>query len=354
MPKGTNCLFLAEVGVREKTIRDDAEFFKELYGYNPLDGYNVQFMLYQSAYKTSIQKIFPNSKSTFICYDEIHEICSHKRILFVLNSDLKNVKQIGLSATIDYKTLYEIQGERISKLDVLKKFCPVIFTYSINEAIDDKNTRELKFFILKHNLDIRKNIKTGPKDKQWLTSEKLAYEYLDREFKKALFLPNGSSKDFKIRMTSSNRARFLYALESKIPIVKELISKLQGKTLVFGLDNQSLTNICPTAIVESNKNLAKDLDDFKNGITQLGASNRILRQGENIKGLANIIFHSYYGKFVPLRQCLGRSRKADSVGIIVLIMTSGTQEEVWFKNATEGLNSNWIYTTSVDEIISKI
>jgi len=35
-------------------------------------------------------------------------------------------------------------------------------------------------------------------------------------------------------------------------------------------------------------------------------------------------------------------------------MTSGTQEEVWFKNATEGLNSNWIYTTSVDEIISKI
>ena len=51
---------------------------------------------------------------------------------------------------------------------------------------------------------------------------------------------------------------------------------------------------------------------------------------------------------------IGRSRKADDVGAIILLMCSNTQEEQWFKAATEGMNSNWIYTTSIDEIISKI
>lgn len=48
MPKGTKFLFMSETVVREKTVRDDAEFYKQVYGIHPFDGYDVKFMLYQS------------------------------------------------------------------------------------------------------------------------------------------------------------------------------------------------------------------------------------------------------------------------------------------------------------------
>lgn len=354
LPKGTNVLFLAETVVRKNTVIEDSKFYKKVYGVDPFKNYNVKFITYQSAAKFNIQYYFPNSKSTLIVMDEIHELMGDKRILFIKNSNLTNVKMLGLTATIDRKTKYIIQGEESTKFDYLKSFCPVIYTYNINHATEDNNTRDIKFFILKHELDTRKNLETGTKDKKWHTSEKLQYEYLDREFKKSLFSKNDEHKDFRVRTKASLRSRFLYGLPSKIPVIKELISKLKGKTLIFGLDNKSLLEICPTSIVESNKNVVRDLQDFKEGRTQLTCSNKMLKQGENVPDLKNLIFHSYYGKIVPTIQMLGRLRKADDSGVVILLLTSGTQEEVWFKNATEGLLVDWVYCQNIQSLIEKL
>lgn len=197
---------------------------------------------------------------------------------------MDDVKLLFLTATINRKTLYNIQGEETTKIKLLEQFAPVIFSYTINEAIEDKNTRDLKFFIINHNLDTRRNLETGTKTKRWVTSELLQYQYLDREFKKSLFIPlSTENRDFRIRMAASNRARFLYGLKSKTEAVKELVSQIKGKTLVFGQDNNALLEICSTSIVSSNPNLEKDLMDFKESRTMLTCSNKILKQGENIK-----------------------------------------------------------------------
>ncbi len=286
--------------------------------------------------------------------DEIQDLLSDKRILFILNSNLNNVKLLALTATLDRKRKYIVQDEEITKYQLLNRFCPIIYSYTINEAIDDKNTRELKFFILKHSLDIRKNIKAKGKNKEWMTSEQLQYEYLDKAFKKAIFMPDSKSKDKYVRMCAANRARFLYSLPSKTELVKTLVSKLEGKTLIFGLDNKSLIEICPNAIVETNKNLSKDLEDFKLGKTQITASNKILRQGENIPNLSNIIFHSYYSAWPVFTQMLGRSRKSNSVGYVILVLTENTQEQKWFEAATENLKSSWIYCTSINQLIERL
>lgn len=303
LPKGTDVLFIAEVSIRWKTILEDAEFYKQCYGYDPLEGYNIKHCLYQSAWKHDIQYYFPNSRSTFIICDEWHEAGSDKRILFFKNSKLDGVKVLCLTATLDKKTKYLVQGEEITKTDLLSRYAPVIFTYTLNNAMEDKNTRELKFFILKNDLDLRRNMETGTKFQRWTTSESLQYQYLDREFKKSLFIPTSvENRDFRIRMCASNRARFMYSLKSKTELVKELISKLDGKTLVFGQDNKTLLDICPTSIVQDNKNLLKDLEDFKKGRTQLTCSNRILKQGENVPDLKNVIFHSYFSKETAILQ----------------------------------------------------
>lgn len=152
LPKGTNVLFLAETKVRKNTVIDDAKFFKQVYSVDPFVGYNIKFALYQSAWKHDIQYYFPNSRSTFICCDEIHDLLTDKRILFILNSKLDNVKLLGLTATIDRKTKYLVQGEEVTKIELINRFCPVIYSYTINSAIEDKTTRELKFFVVKHEL----------------------------------------------------------------------------------------------------------------------------------------------------------------------------------------------------------
>lgn len=311
LPKGTNVLFLAEATVRKNTVLEDAKFYEQVYGYNPLTGYNIKFALYQSAWKYDIQYYLPNSRSSFVCMDEIHDMLTDKRILFIRNSKIEDVKLLGLSATIDKKTKYEVQGEETTKIELLNRFCPVVYSYTINSAIEDKTTRELKFFVVKHELDTRRNLETGTKKQRWATSEKLQYEYLDKEFKKCLFLPtSNANRDFRIMMAANKRATFLYNLKSKTESCKKLVEKLSGKTLVFGQSNKELLEICPTAIVQNNPNLVKDLADFKSGKTLLSCSNKILRQGENIPNLDNVVLHSYYSKWGPLTQML---REASSL-----------------------------------------
>ena len=355
LPKGTNVLFLAETKVRKNTVIDDAKFFKQVYSVDPFVGYNIKFALYQSAWKHDIQYYFPNSRSTFICCDEIHDLLTDKRILFILNSKLDNVKLLGLTATIDRKTKYLVQGEEVTKIELINRFCPVIYSYTINSAIEDKTTRELKFFVVKHELDTKRNLETGTKKQRWTTSEKLQYEYLDKEFKRCLFIPlSDPNRDFRIMMAASKRANFLYNLKSKTEECKKLVKHLKGKTLVFGQSNKELLEICPTAIVQDNPNLVRDLQDFKSGKTLLSCSNKILRQGENIPNLDNVVLHSYYSKWGPLTQMLGRLRQSSNLGYVIMFITSNTQEEKWFQSATENLKSEWIYCSSVDQLINRL
>lgn len=268
-----------------------------------------------------------------------------------------NIPRLGLSATIDRKSKYLIHGVETTKFKVLEQFCPVVYTYGLQDSLDNKTTRDLRFFIVKHQLDTTvKNIPGGSKTKPFMQSEQAAYSYLDGEFKKSMFRNYKTDKDkqFAIRGAASRRARLLYSLPSKIKECRKLVSKLQDKTLVFGLDSKTLLSICPTAIVEENKNWEKDLIDFKAGTTLLGASNKMLKQGENIPNLKSVIFLAYYSKEKDFVQIVGRNVRAKDLGNVIIFVTSGTQEESWFKSMTEGMNVPFIYCSSVEHLIKQL
>jgi len=316
MPKGSNVLFLAETVVRENTVLQDAQQYKKFYGVDPLKGYKFKFATYQGAYKYNLWDYFPNAvvDNTIIVMDEIHDILSDKRIEFINNSNshyhgtFTLYAKLGLSATIDKKTQYLIQGQEITKFDLLKKFCPVVYTYSLQESMDNKTTRDIKFFVLKHQLDdVNRNIQAGAKGQTFWTTEKLNYSYLDKSVRDAMFAKYKTAEEKKFRtiQVATRRARFLYSLPSKIKLCKDLISKLPGKTLVFGQDSATLLDICPTSIVSDNPNYVQDLADFKAGKTKLTGSNRILKQGENIPGLDNVVLLAYYSKNKDFTQMVG-------------------------------------------------
>lgn len=51
---------------------------------------------------------------------------------------------------------------------------------------------------------------------------------------------------------------------------------------------------------------------------------------------------------------MGRNRKADGIGYIVVFVVSGTQEEKWIQSATEGLKSDFIYCPDINSFLRKI
>ena len=364
MPKGSNVLFLAETVVRENTVLQDAKQYKKFYVVDPLKGYKFKFATYQGAYKYNLWDYFPNATSdnTIVIMDEIHDILSDKRIEFILNSDsvsydFANIPKLGLSATIDRKTEYLIQGKEVTKFNLLKTFCPVIYTYSLQESMDNKTTRDIKFFVLKHELDsTNANIKVANKGQPFNTTEKANYAHLDKYVRDAMFTKykDEASKKQRIIQVATVRARFLYSLPSKIKSCQDLVNKLKGKTLVFGQDSASLLKICPTSIVSDNPNYVQDLADFKAGKTMLTCSNKILKQGENIPLLDNVVLFAYYSKSKDFIQMCGRIRQDKQVGNVIIYCTSGTQEEKWMDKMIEDINEPFIYCTSISQLLSKL
>lgn len=370
MPKGSNVLFLAETVVRENTVLKDALQYKKFYGVNPLDGHNFKFATYQGAYKYTLWDYFPNAvpDNTIVVMDEIHDILSDKRIEFINNSakisgtrtnpePFSKYAKVGLSATIDKKTEYLIQGKEITKFDLLKTFCPVVYTYSLQESMDNKTTRDIKFFVLRHELESAvANIQVTAKGSSFKTTEKANYAHLDKYVREAMFAKykDEATKKQRVIQVATTRARFLYSLPSKIKSCKDLVSKLKGKTLVFGQDSKSLLDICPTSIVSDNPNYVQDLADFKSGKTMLTCSNKILKQGENIPLLDNVVLMAYCSKNKDFTQMCGRIRMDKSVGNVIVYVTSGTQEEKWFSKMTEELNAPFIYCSNISQLISKL
>lgn len=350
LPKGSSILFLAETSQREFDLEKDIQFFKKLYGYDLKSSHSLTFMCYQSSYKLT------NTQWDFVCADEIHMSLTPQYIKFYENNKYKYI--LGLSATVDRATKYlDEEGNELSKGNWIDEHAPIVFKYNLNQAVKDGTTKKLRIFIINHALDsLNKNITAGTKNATFMTTEKDNYDYWDNQFKKALFLPDGNLKTFKIRTTSAARAKVLYTLPSKVIAVKKLLAELNGKTLIFGNHIETLEKVCDHVISNrhSDKENAEMRTWFDDSLIKTIGSFKMLKQGANLKDLDNTILMSYYSKELDMIQAIGRQRVSDSVGNIFIYVTAGTQEVKWYKKAMENINNyEEIYCTSTDDCIQK-
>lgn len=349
LPKGSKILFLAETSQREFDLRKDIALFKKLFKYDVEANHTLTFMCYQSSYKLT------GTHWDMVCADEIHMSLSPEYIKFYKNNKYKTI--LGLSATIDRPTSYVIDDVEITKGEMIDEIAPVVFKYTLNEAVKDGTTKKLRIFIVNHSLDYHnKSIKAGSAKAQFMQTEKDAYDYWDNQFKRALFLPDGPAKTFKIRNTSAARAKILYNLPSKITEINKLLAVLSGKTLLFGNSVDALLALTPNVI--SNRNTDKQnlelREKFDKGTINLIASFKMLKQGANLANLDNTILMSYYSKELDMIQAIGRQRVTNSIGSIFIYVTAGTQETKWYRKAMENINNyEEIHCHNTDDAIKK-
>lgn len=351
MPKNEGLhLFLAEVTDREKDLESDIIKYDKMFGTTTRYHYNLLFKTYQAVYKSE-----GNDYGLVIC-DEIHNMCSPAYSQFIFNNRIDSI--LGLSATIDRTTKYEINGRYVTKGEILDRIAPVSYNYSISDAKNDGIGRILNIYIIHQELDnVNKTVPAGNIKKPFFQTEKQAYDYWNKEHQKSWFILDETMKDLKIRITATKRSNLLFNLPSKINVIRELLDNIKGKTIIFGNSIDSLLKITKNVISSrydetQNKTIR---DNFEKGLISIIGSFKKLRQGANLSGLDNCIIMSYYSSEGHVVQQLGRMRlNGDKQGNAFILLTNETQEEVWLQKMLQNLTDfNIIHCDNLEDCITK-
>lgn len=344
-------LFLAESRDRVVDLKKDIFKYNKIFNRDVLNDYNLQFYCYQTVYK------WKNRKFGLVISDEIHDSLSIKYVNFYKNNQYDAI--LGLSATINRSTKYALpSGRVITKGDLLDKVAPVCFKYSVNEGQKEGTSRKLDIYIIQNELNsVNKNVKSGSRNKPFYQTELQAYNYWDKEHRKAWFIEDQKLKELKISITAKKRSDLLFNLNSKIEIVKKLLIHLKNKTIIFGNSIPALSKVTKNVVSSKNSDDKnnKIRDDFDKGLINTIGSFKKLKQGANLLGLDNCIIMSYYGSDKDFIQRTGRLRDNGEIGKVFIILTKDTQEEVWFSKMFENSsNLNLIYCSSVEDCLKQI
>lgn len=327
-------VFLAETTERKKDLLKDIKKYNQIFNRDVTNDYNLKFYCYQTVYK------WKDKKLGLVIADEIHDSLSPKYSEFYFNNNYEAL--LGLSATVDRKTKYEENGQIFTKGELLDKVAPVIFKYTINDSQLAGVSRKLNIYVINHQLEeVEKTVKAGSLKKSFLQTEKASYDYWDKEHKRSWFIEDQELKALKIRITSHKRSILLFNLPSKVNIIKQLINTINGKTIIFGNSLDALLKITPNVVSSKNDEKKNDFIryNFDNDKIDIIASFKKLKQGANLDKIDNCIIHSYYGVEKDIIQRIGRLRQnGDKVGNVFIILTTETQEEVWFQKMMENMN----------------
>lgn len=215
----------------------------------------------------------------------------------------------------------------ITKGQMLEAFAPVFMKYTTAEAIKDGVIADFRTYIIKHKLDntIRNQLIWKSKNK-WGTEQ----QFWDQKYDFAAGPNSWTRANHVTRIILHNHLpNLLYTAPSKDDVVKAILLRLQGqKTIVFGQRIETLQRILGEEAVITPDNESGLTDRFNSGEIKVVGSVKLLQQGSNLKGVQNIIFHSYDSHYYLWQQRRARVRWLDGgQAKLFFIVTENTFED---------------------------
>lgn len=330
VPQGSTVWFLAETTVREITLQQEFEEFHKLTGMRVDSDYSFEFKTYQSK---------PSGKVTCLIMDEIHDALTPKYSLVFENCEYDYL--IGLTATVPANLMVD---DIVTKGELLAKYCPVVFEYPLEKAVEDGILSPYETTVIRHRLDnANKVLQGGSKAKPFMTTEEAQYAYLSKMQR------NFAVNEHYRKICMQNMCSLLYSLPSKHTVVKELLEWIPGKTVMFANSIPFLQKHVKTVTGEqSEKESGAIISDFNSGNINAIGSFKKLRQGITLNGVDHGIIASYYSKTYIAVQQLGRLVRYSEgkLAKLFIIVTEGTWEEKWFTEIQSELDLNIVATIS--------
>ena len=359
---GDTIRFWAETTARQSTLFvDEREASIKYLGKDFISDFNIIFRCYQSG--------IDNTRVDMECYDEIDfaisEVhskciidsnCTLKLGLTATNNEVSTIHRGKVDATMmnkvrqsDSLTQKGIITNLINKGQLLDVILPVIYEYSIPEAINDGVLSNFKTYVVNHKLNNVKSYILPFKKSKVEQTEQAVYSIYD------MMCKDYSKPRVVLETMIRKRTALLYNLKSKVPVVKKLIQNIGSdkKIILFGVHKDILYQITPNVVEKDN--IDELLDKFNKGEINVIASSKMLGRGKTLKGLEYCILVSYYSTSTSFLQWLGRIvRYAEGkVAKLIVLRTLNTQEMVWFEKFNKVLDDRGNLKYELDLKITK-
>jgi len=295
------------------TWKSDAEKFK-------INIDSLNFTTYLSLHKHS------PSDYDLLVLDECHSLLStHVSFLGHYTG-----KVLGLTGTPP-------RDGRSEKGKMVQIYCPIVFKYITDEAIEDQILNDYKIIVHKMSLSEDNNIKVDLKGKSFYTSEKKNYGYWTNR------LMTATSKKQE-QIASVMRMRALMGFQTKELYTKILLQDIDDKCIVFANTQDQADRLCKYSYHSGNPDSEENLAKFKSGsISELSCVLQ-LNEGVNIPDLkAGIIMHAY-GNERKSSQRIGRLLRLnpDDQAVIHILCYKDTVDEKWIREALKDLDDSKI------------
>ena len=300
--------------------------------------FNMKYLLDCMEFTTYLSLNKKNPKDYSLVYlDECHSLLyTHKEFL-----DSYDGKILGLTGTPPVRQYSE-------KAKMVSEFCPIIYRYKIDEAVEDNILN--KYTIQVHYLSLSKanTLHVKFKGKQFYTSEVKQYAYTNNVIRAAV--PGTKNHQFAV----INRMRVIKEFTTKEEYVKKMLRVISNKCIVFANTQAQADRICKDSYHSKNPNSEDNLQRFKSGEINTLSCVEQLNEGVTIPHLKEgIIMHSY-GNERKSSQRLGRLLRLNpnDHATIHILCYKDTIDEKWVSSALHGIDPSNI--TYVDNTMKSL
>jgi superfamily II DNA or RNA helicase len=308
------CLVVAPKKSIFQSWKDDAEKF------------GMEHLLGRMVFTTylSLNKHDPREYGA-VYLDEAHSLLdSHRGFL-----QLYKGRILGLTGTPP-------KFSNSEKGRLVNEFCPVVFTFKADEAIENNILNDYQIIVHELELGHEKVFTVATKNGgHFTTSEQQNYNYWCNR------LDVGAGPIHILRVM---RMKAMMEYPSKEKYAAKLFESINTKCILFANTQDQADRLCKYSYHSNNPQSEINLDLFKTGMITKLSTVLQLSEGVNIPDLKQgIIMHSY-GNERRSQQRIGRLLRLnpDDRSIIHILCYMNTADEKWVKDALEGLDQSKI------------
>lgn len=307
-----------------------------------------------SPYK-SIQNSWENEFEKWKLPYEVLNICSRSLDKIPRDLDLLVIDEVQTLSTNQISTIIKKTPKRILGLSgtlstetkwnlrTILKLNP-IFTYSIEQAIEDGIISNFEIVLVSSNLNTTHRVVTsGTKKKPLITTEKGHYDFLTSQFEKFRKLSYKDASYVAIKeLYARQRMNFIYMSDSKLKIAKKIVDN-NKRCIVFTGRTEQAEMLCESSYHSKNKK-EKNLDKFIDGDIDKLAVIEMSSMGITIPNLKVAIIHqmksnSEMSLQKVLRVC---NLEDDIVAQIYVTYYKDTVDYKWTREAFAGVDERRI------------
>jgi superfamily II DNA or RNA helicase len=255
--------------------------------------------------------------------DECHSLLdSHREFL-----ENYSGKILGLSGTPPKRSHSE-------KGVMVNEFCPIVYNYFIDDAIEDNILNDYKIIVHQLKLGTAKDVKVDTKSGGFMTTEQANYSYWSNR------ISGASGKGLQIARIM--RMKALMAYPSKEKYAKLLSDSIKTKCIIFANTQEQADRLCEHSYHSNNSKSLENLNKFKRGEILKLAAVMQLNEGVNIPELKQGIIMHAYGNERKSAQRIGRLLRLNpnDTAVVHILCYMDTVDEAWVKEALEGYDQN--------------